>query len=229
MYEYLSPGAVRRTFTDGNLSAINTAADRFMKAELPVAVAQAVSDLGRQEMGDGAVAGGQVKEVVPVAVAAIGQASTDLVLPGRNSNAAGLEPSLSVAAPVASFSTGNGQPGSGGGEVAVVADQARVAAQASWESARPAPVGSAQRPDHVSDAALVLFFAPSRQGEASLSAAPVGLDGLSVQQGDESGDELSGGTADLVGAGTVAAGLFAGCWYGWSGQAAPRQQRRWWL
>jgi Ca2+-binding RTX toxin-like protein len=31
MYEYLSPGTVRRTFTDGNLTAINTDADRFLK------------------------------------------------------------------------------------------------------------------------------------------------------------------------------------------------------
>ena len=32
MYEYLSPGTVRRTFTDANLSLIDTDADRFMKA-----------------------------------------------------------------------------------------------------------------------------------------------------------------------------------------------------
>ncbi len=31
MYEYLSPGMARRTFTDANLTAINTNADRFMK------------------------------------------------------------------------------------------------------------------------------------------------------------------------------------------------------
>jgi hypothetical protein len=31
MYEYLAPGAARRTFTDANLTAINTDADRFMK------------------------------------------------------------------------------------------------------------------------------------------------------------------------------------------------------
>ena len=31
MYEYLSPGTVRRTFTDSNLSLIDTDADRFMK------------------------------------------------------------------------------------------------------------------------------------------------------------------------------------------------------
>jgi 6-phosphogluconolactonase (cycloisomerase 2 family) len=31
LYEYLAPGDVRRTFTDGNLMAINTDADRFMK------------------------------------------------------------------------------------------------------------------------------------------------------------------------------------------------------
>jgi hypothetical protein len=35
MYEYLTPGAVRRTFTDANLALINTDADRFMKAALP--------------------------------------------------------------------------------------------------------------------------------------------------------------------------------------------------
>jgi probable HAF family extracellular repeat protein len=33
MYEYLTPGTVRRTFTDSNLSLINTDADRFMKVE----------------------------------------------------------------------------------------------------------------------------------------------------------------------------------------------------
>ena len=32
LYEYLAPGTVRRTFTDGNLSLIDTNADRFMKA-----------------------------------------------------------------------------------------------------------------------------------------------------------------------------------------------------
>ncbi len=37
MYEYLAPGTVRRTFTDSNLSLINTDADRFMKAALPAA------------------------------------------------------------------------------------------------------------------------------------------------------------------------------------------------
>jgi hypothetical protein len=31
MYEYLAPGTVRRSFTDANLTAINTDADRFMK------------------------------------------------------------------------------------------------------------------------------------------------------------------------------------------------------
>jgi hypothetical protein len=31
MYEYLAPGMARRTFTDANLTAINTDADRFMK------------------------------------------------------------------------------------------------------------------------------------------------------------------------------------------------------
>jgi hypothetical protein len=33
MYEYLAPGTVRRTFTDGNLTAINSDADRFMKVQ----------------------------------------------------------------------------------------------------------------------------------------------------------------------------------------------------
>ncbi len=32
MYEYLTPGSVRRTFTDSNLTLIDTDADRFMKA-----------------------------------------------------------------------------------------------------------------------------------------------------------------------------------------------------
>ena len=41
MYEYLTPGTVRRTFTDSNLSLINTDADRFMKvAGGPVSLAQ---------------------------------------------------------------------------------------------------------------------------------------------------------------------------------------------
>jgi uncharacterized repeat protein (TIGR03803 family) len=33
MYEYLSPGTARRTFTDSNLALINTDADRFMKVD----------------------------------------------------------------------------------------------------------------------------------------------------------------------------------------------------
>jgi hypothetical protein len=33
MYEYLSPGTVRRSFTDANLTAINSDADRFMKVD----------------------------------------------------------------------------------------------------------------------------------------------------------------------------------------------------
>ena len=41
MYEYLAPGTVRRSFTDTNLTAINTDADRFMKAAgAPVTVAR---------------------------------------------------------------------------------------------------------------------------------------------------------------------------------------------
>jgi hypothetical protein len=39
MYEYLSAGSVRRTFTDSNLSLINTDADRFMKVDPPSGVA----------------------------------------------------------------------------------------------------------------------------------------------------------------------------------------------
>jgi hypothetical protein len=35
MYEYLAPGSVRRTFTDGNLTLINSDADRYMKAAAP--------------------------------------------------------------------------------------------------------------------------------------------------------------------------------------------------
>jgi hypothetical protein len=34
MYEYLAPGMARRTFTAGNLTAINSDADRFMKVEM---------------------------------------------------------------------------------------------------------------------------------------------------------------------------------------------------
>jgi hypothetical protein len=45
MYEYLSPGTVRRTFTDGNISAINTDADRFMKVEMPIATGPGVLDI----------------------------------------------------------------------------------------------------------------------------------------------------------------------------------------
>ena len=33
MYEYLAPGTVRRTFTEANLSKINSNADRFMKVD----------------------------------------------------------------------------------------------------------------------------------------------------------------------------------------------------
>jgi hypothetical protein len=40
MYEYLCAGTVRRTFTDSNLSLINTDADRFMKVGLAVPQAQ---------------------------------------------------------------------------------------------------------------------------------------------------------------------------------------------
>jgi uncharacterized delta-60 repeat protein/CSLREA domain-containing protein len=54
MYEYLSPGTARRTFTDGNLTAINTDADRFMK-------------VGRDALGRGAVAAGRAIPVVPAA------------------------------------------------------------------------------------------------------------------------------------------------------------------
>jgi hypothetical protein len=35
MYEYLAPGTVRRTFTDSNLTLINSDADRFMKVDAP--------------------------------------------------------------------------------------------------------------------------------------------------------------------------------------------------
>ncbi|HVS34340.1 MAG TPA: matrixin family metalloprotease, partial [Gemmataceae bacterium] len=46
MYEYLAPGTVRRTFTDGNLSLIDTNADRFMKAAaLPSPLTGAASGL----------------------------------------------------------------------------------------------------------------------------------------------------------------------------------------
>jgi autotransporter-associated beta strand protein len=52
MYEYLSPGTARRTFTVGNLTAINTDADRFMKVE-------------RNAPRGGVVAAGQLTSAVP--------------------------------------------------------------------------------------------------------------------------------------------------------------------
>jgi len=42
MYEYLAPGTVRRTFTAGNLTAINTDSDRFMKVDPDAAGAAGV-------------------------------------------------------------------------------------------------------------------------------------------------------------------------------------------
>jgi hypothetical protein len=55
MNEYLAPGVARRTFTDANLTAINTDADRFMK-------------VGRSTPGSGSVATGQAIAVVPGAI-----------------------------------------------------------------------------------------------------------------------------------------------------------------
>jgi hypothetical protein len=52
MYEYLAPGTARRTFTDANLTAINTDADRFMK-------------VGRSAPGSDAAAAGHVISVAP--------------------------------------------------------------------------------------------------------------------------------------------------------------------
>ena len=43
MYEYLSPGNARRTFTNANLTAINSDADRFMKLGVPVDSASKIS------------------------------------------------------------------------------------------------------------------------------------------------------------------------------------------
>jgi hypothetical protein len=47
--EYLAPGAVRRTLTDGNLARINTDADRFMKVDtrtaMPSGAGSPVTDL----------------------------------------------------------------------------------------------------------------------------------------------------------------------------------------
>ena len=52
MYEYLSPGTVRRTFTDSNLSLIDTDADRFMKVAsgvaTPAGMAVPLGDFGRR-------------------------------------------------------------------------------------------------------------------------------------------------------------------------------------
>jgi hypothetical protein len=256
MYEYLSPGTVRRTFTDGNISAINTDADRFMKVEVPAAAGQDGSgvasatallngpELGRQEMGNAALLGGQARQVLAVAALPSGQAGTDFVgWSGRNSNAGVLEPPLSVGSatlasardggsslppPVASSWTGNGQPGSGGSEAAVAADGAGSAGQASKEAAQPAQVGPAEPRDRVSDAARALFSAP-QHSEASLTAAPLSLDGFSVQPGEESGNGEFSSTGDLLGAGTLAVALFAVGWNGPSGQAAQRRQQRRWL
>ncbi len=65
MYEYLAPGTVRRDFTDANLTAINTNADRFMKAALPPApgsgsqlISQAGSGVGPAAALPGAVTAG---------------------------------------------------------------------------------------------------------------------------------------------------------------------------
>ena len=51
MYEYLAPGTVRRTFTDGNLERINTDADRFMKVALPSVPASPSQLLSQSEFG----------------------------------------------------------------------------------------------------------------------------------------------------------------------------------
>jgi hypothetical protein len=221
MYEYLSAGTVRRAFTDSNLSLINTDADRFMKAEVP---------------------SGQARQIA-VAVAPIGQFSTDLVgLPSGASNAAVLEPSVAVTlltvtsgpagglpvpAPLPSSSSGSNNSGSGGtGKVVVVAGPDQAAAQASTHT-RATPVGAADEPDRLSDAALALFFAAPQHGEPSSSAAALGLEGTSIERGDESGEEF-GGTAEVVGAAAIAAGLFGASWAGRNRQASNRQQR-WWL
>ncbi len=56
MYEYLSPGTARRTFTDANLSAINSDADRYMKSALPPAPGSGSQLISRAGFGVGPVA-----------------------------------------------------------------------------------------------------------------------------------------------------------------------------
>jgi hypothetical protein len=106
MYEYLAPGTARRTFTDGNLTAINTDADRFMKveADAPRGPAAAVpswlppsSNLLDATAGSLAVpvalvpgqmllvAAGQSLPVPPAGVL-IGSSGTDVLLGGAGSD-----------------------------------------------------------------------------------------------------------------------------------------------
>ncbi len=47
MYEYLAPGTVRRTFTDDNLTVIDTDSDRFMKVAAPRPMATAAPPVTR--------------------------------------------------------------------------------------------------------------------------------------------------------------------------------------
>ena len=66
MYEYLAPGTVRRTFTDSNLSLIDTNADRFMKVASGVATPLGMSvPLATSAAGPAASLG--IGEVPPLA------------------------------------------------------------------------------------------------------------------------------------------------------------------
>ena len=78
MYEYLSAGTVRRTFTDANLALIDTDADRFMKAAPDSAGAQPV----RNSSGPVGGAGLDLGPVTPVP-----QVALVLAAPGVNPDA----------------------------------------------------------------------------------------------------------------------------------------------
>ena len=85
MYEYLAPGTVRRTFTDSNLSLIDTNADRFMKVASGVATPLGMSvPLATSAAGPAASLG--IGEVPPLAApldsALAGDLSTSTVAQG---------------------------------------------------------------------------------------------------------------------------------------------------
>jgi CSLREA domain-containing protein len=86
MYEYLTPGVARRTFTDANLTAINSDADRFMKVErndprtgeVPVWQLTAAAPVGSSWNGQPGRAGG----ISAWAAALINPSPTSGALPG---------------------------------------------------------------------------------------------------------------------------------------------------